>query len=357
MKLTRENALKINKANESEIYNTWYLSSNITPSFVIEDGVIIAKTIEKEIIIDKTLECLLRTLCIFSYCPIWYFENQMSDKKYVENEDWLYDLMSLNIIFAENLTNGVFLRPTANLYRLFKEPYKPYKTIPYNMLTHDMSKFDIYFQCLYGCQKDIIGILKDRKITDKIYNAGLICSNANRDYSVIEMFEGDDGNYDLEEFDSIKIIDESNIKIHKSNIERITHIENLIIEDMRKGKIETYELLNYDALFASNVNCNKEIVLQFPDLIIPIKRNSDFSPNSIAIEVEITCKGYDHYLQNVAKYKNNLKYGVVIWFVNDIRTKARIYQAYKEIGGTGYTQTYILNYTTPREYIMKRVRN
>lgn len=351
MKLTRDIANQIKNLNENEIYNTWYLSSNITPVFVVEDGTLVIKTIDKQIEIGKTLECLLRALCVFSYCPIWYFQNQIDTKDF-DNENWIYDLISLNIVFAENLTNGVFLRPTKNLYRLFREPPKPYKTIPYNMLTHDMSKFDIFFQCLNGVQKDIINIIEARGIKNLIYENELLCHD-NIDCSVMGLL---DENYtDLATYNSIKILDESNIKIHKSNTDRIKEVESLIINDMRKGKIETYELTDYSALFASNVDCNKEIVLQFPDLIIPIKRNKDLSPNSIAIEVEITCKGYDHYLQNLAKYKNNLKYGVVIWFVNDIRTKTRIYQAYKAIGGTGYTKTYIINYVTPREYIMKRV--
>lgn len=350
MVLDKNTAELIARINNKEIYNSLYLGSQIVPSFLIGDNNIVIKTIDEEIQIDNVTECFLRTLCQFTFSPVWYFKNILED---VYNDGQIIkDLLSVNMVFIDNTTNGAFLRPTKNLYKLFSLPVKKSGIIPYNMLTHEMSKFDIYYKVMRGCCDEINNYLLDNHITNLLYKPSTVTKQESDEYAVLDLIDGNERN-EKKLFPSL-IIDEENIKVDKKNIEKITNVENVIIDELRRNERETSELKNHSMLFLENVKCQSDnFLVKFPDLIIPMKRSSDLSPNTIGIELELTCKSQEHYDNAILISKNNLKYGAVIWFVNDFKTKAKLYQALKNNGGSGSCKNIIFDYTVPMEYLWR----
>lgn len=352
MILDRETAELIAKINDKEIYNSIYLGSQIVPSFIIGDNNIIAKTIDKEVQIDNITECFLRTLCQFTFSPLWYFKNILEEGNCYSDEQIIKDLLSINMIFIDNTTNGAFLRPTKNLYRLFSIPMKKSGVIPYNMLTHEMSKFDIYYKVLRGCCDEINRYLLSKHISNLVFKPPTITKQESDEYAVLDLIDGNE--FNKKTFIPSLIIDEENIKIDKNNTDKISNVENRIIDDLRQGERISCELKDYTMLFLENVQCKSdEIMIKFPDLVIPIMRSSDLSPNTIGVEMELTCKAQEHYDKAILTSKNNLKYGAIIWFVNDFRTKAKINQAIKNVGDSGTCKNIVVDYTVPMEYLWR----
>lgn len=363
--------------------NTYKVIQNVIPELKIDnENSIIEVIVQNESLkIDYFIECIFETICEFSYIPVWFLK-----QKYIENEnieldfesdietnkkilDFIDKTINFNLLYIESLANGDFLRPTQYLYEFMNSPYKKYKAIPFNMISHDVSKMEIYLDCLLGKNNEINEIIKELKISDsmlyppkdifKIRNNKEI-NDLNK--KTIKLFNDQtDGNIKIQNLNEkhstgFKCVDEKMIKISGDNTELISHINHEIKQGIRNGERETYELKDYSGFFA-HVETPNGYVLQFPDLIIPVKRGEKGYPKSIAIEMELTAKGYDHYPKNLIKYKNNIKFGAVVWFCGDKKVKQNLINAYKEIGGTGFTQTYIFDYIAPRKYDLLDYKN
>lgn len=338
------------------VLNTYNLITTAVPELKRESDslfIVFGDTSEKITYFD---ECIFKTLCEFTYIPLWYIIDEMKSLDiYSDPKGKVKNWKNLGLVFIDQQTIGEFIRPTNYLYQILQLKKKKYESIPFNMLSHTMSKLDIYVKSMLGISNEVNDLF-DEQFRDKenidslIFEPIDVLSVKTSDNNfVLNLLEGNklpdfiiNGNKRY-----LKVIDEKDIKIAKNNTAAISKIENQIISEIKSGNIYTSELKN-SSFFYVAINEGDGYILQFPDLIIPIKRNSNGSPNSIAIEMELTCKNIENYKRNLKKYKNSLKFGSVIWFCGSNRIKKTITEAYKTIGGTGFTSTYLYDYVPPR---------
>jgi len=359
--LSDENVKILANMDTQIVINTYNLISTSVPELIRENGSLYLScgNIREEITyID---ECILLSICEFTYIPLWYIIGLYKELDiYSAPIEKIKRWKKLNLIFVDQQTIGEFLRPTNFLFQLLQQKRKKYEVIPFNMLAHDMSKMDIYIKAMIGTSEEIRDVLnedfnKNKEFPDDPMEAHIIepidILNVRkaRNNQVLNLLEGEK----LPEFMingleySLKVIDEKDIKISRTNTDKISSIENTIKDQLKARQLNTEELSDPSYFFCA-VAEGEGYILQFPDIIIPMKRRKNGKPCSIAIEMELTCKPLENYKKNLKKYKNSLKFGSVIWFCGDNKIKKTLTQAFKEIGGTGFTNTYLYDYSTPK---------
>lgn len=78
---------------------------------------------------------------------------------------------------------------------------------------------------------------------------------------------------------------------------------------------------------------NIHLAYHVPDLVVKRNRNSDGSPNSIAVEIEISNKAADSYEKTLLAYKADKRlYGKVIWVCKSAGPAGKIERIAKDIG-------------------------
>lgn len=358
MILSDENVRILANMDSQIVINTYNLISTSVPELKRENNSLFLSCGDICEEITYTDECIFLTLCEFTYIPLWYLNSFLKEMDFYSKPiEKIKKWKKLGIIFVDQQTIGEFLRPTNFLYQILQLKKKKYKVIPYNMLTHDMSKMDIFLKSMLGTSEEINDVLKEEfKGNEELIKAYIIEPidilkvRRKNDNEILKLLEGekipqfmiDENSY------SLKVIDEKNIKIAKANTSKISSIEREIKVQLKNKEYNTTELIDPSYFFCAIAE-GEGYILQFPDLIIPMRRRqSNGKPNSIAIEMELTCKPLENYKRNLMKYKNSLKFGSVVWFCGDNKIKRVLTQAFKEIGGTGFTNTYLYNYSTPK---------
>ena len=355
MILDDDNVKKLSMMDSQIVINTYNLISTSVPELktVKESLFITSGQIQEQITYFD--ECILMTLCEFTYIPLWYLYSELKNiDSYSNPIEKIKNWKDLNLIFIDQQTIGEFLRPTNYLYQLFQMKKKKYEVIPFNMLSHTMSKIDIYLKTITGLDSQITDVLEEefkggKLDLLKIEPPDVLNVKKKLNNNVLNLLEGEKLHKKSihDESKCLKIIDEKDIKISKNNTSKISEIENKIRTQIKQGIRDTSEFKNSSFFFCAVVD-GKDYILQFPDLIIPIRRSKNCKPNSIAIEMELTAKSLSNYERNLKKYKNSLKFGSVVWFCGDNRVKKNLTQAFKNIGGTGFTSMYIFDYSPPK---------
>lgn len=357
MILNEENVRALAAMDKQIILNTYNLISTAIPEMKRENDslfICCGSTSEEITYFD---ECVFITLCEFTYIPLWYIFNELKEMDpYCDPLNKIKNWKKLNLIFIDQQTIGEFLRPTNYLFQILQLKRKKYETIPFNMLSHTMSKLDVYLKSMTGISYEMSNFIDEnftnRKINlnnIKIEPTDILDVRKELNNDILNLLEGEKASKFVVANNNhyLKVIDEKDIKIAKSNTEKIASIENKIREQLLKKEFNTVELKDSSMFFCAVADGDKYI-LQFPDLIIPMKRNANGSPNSVAIEMELTAKSLQNYERNLKKYRNSLKFGSVIWFCGDNRVKKNLTEAFKNIGGTGFTQTYLYDYSPPK---------
>lgn len=323
--------------------NTWNYYNKVMPNIQKTSEQIILKTDTYTCKINSYDEALLYILVIYSFAPVWIMR-QWIDKEdcfeAVSNRDYskekILNWINIGLVWCQPSVTGEYLRPTYLLFELFNERKQKFKDIPYNQLTHTISEEQVTFEILTGQKESAIN-----KYFNKLYIPR---------YSPL--------GFDIKDSVGTNVIGEHDFKstliYSKLPVEEINETEYQINKGIQERKIITEEFNDFSKFMIVNKldntgDVSKDFRFHIPDLIIPIpRRKSDSSAQSIAIEVELTSKGYSRYVRTLEDYRNNNKFGYIIWYSNDAKITELLKKAYSEVGGLGNNiKMAIFEFTVP----------
>ena len=316
--------------------NTWKYYHRTMPNMEMHDDSILVKTAESEVVIQELEETIFSILMTFLYVPAWLVENwinsESSSDGMMDEENPIIKIKSwvqIGLVYIEPSPTGEYVRPTALLFTIFQKPMQKYMPIPFNTLTHNISEQQVMFEVMMGknkINKDLQSVLLNK-------------------YSVL--FEKEIG-------EGTNIISEKefrSVEIYTSE-EKLKAIESEIELQIQSGEIVTAEMedfrkFNIVKKVGSTGNINKDYLTHVPDLIIPSLRNPDGTPNSVAVEIELTSKGLARTEGTLKKYKDNNKFGYLVWFSNSNLITQNLRIAYENIKGTGSCKMLIYEFDIP----------
>lgn len=310
--------------------NTYRRAPKATPSIEkIDDFHIIIHNETKSMTISRLEECILMIIADFTYTPVWLIKNWVDSIAVVDSaaEEMIEGFIETGLCYTENSTTGVYLRPTRFLLDWFEED-KKYIDICYNLLTHTLSEEQVMFDIIYGNDdSELYYLLKKENEMLPVFSPihletrrkdGTICIRENK----------------------------FRIGMKGLNEEELIDKESKIMEQIKEQKEFTNEFSDLSQFLIVH-RVDGKLGTQCPDLAIPIKRNAG-KPKSWAIEIELTPKHYKDYVRILKAYKNNIKYGTLVYMCAPGRIAGMLKKAYEEIGGSlGYTQMKILEFNPP----------
>ena len=334
MKLKLKDVL--NSSGKNAELNTWCRYVKTDPVVTKEDSYIYLKTEDAEAYLGHVEEAVLSLVLDFTYVPAWIAE-QWLQKSYVDLVGFdpvevIKSWVSVGLVWCEGSVTGEYLRPTNFLYSLFGREPEKYSNIPFNRLTHEICEQQVMFEVLTGSGDNPINdVFKDvllpryspLDIGPHETGTNVICE---RDFRPVFAYQARDGK-DIEE------------------------VEYSIKQEAKAGEAVTAELKDFTKFVVVKKKGNTGVVsqdydLHIPDLIVPALRDKG-KPRSVAIEIELSRKTLKRYKHTLEKYKDNIKFGSLVWFsingkVNDLLT-----QAYEAVGGLGSTEMYIFEFVVP----------
>lgn len=266
--------------------------------------------------IDSFDEVVLYIITSYRFCPSWLAKQWYNTKTTIISGDVgqsrLREFINMGLIYEFPSAVAVFLMPTDRLASLFGIKLGGFNNPPYNTLTHTISEEQVMFECLTG-QADYIS---DINCIPHMSFLGLgpIGSECvpELEYSVTnKTFKNEIEKYNDQEYHLFKqMTDGSDNPITDVDLRQ----RSLVIHK----KVDQYD---YD--------------IKIPDLAVlaprEIRDDGIKYPKSIALEVELTRKGVEKYKKILDIYWDNLKFGRVVYLVNDKKTSEQLSEAYKYV--------------------------
>lgn len=330
---------KLKNQNESALKSTYYYSPRVSPSISRneEENIIIVKTIDDLLKITKKEEIVLQIISDFKFSPYWLVVDwleQMGDSK-EEAEKIIDNMIKVGIIWTEVSSTGAYLRPTKYLFDMFNEQVTPYTPIPYNTLTHTLAEQKLCFEIQSGVSCVTNDILEEYTLLPH--------------YSPLK----------IKSTKGTIAIREGNFrgKLRFENKREIDKSESEIEEQIKRGEKFTNEFQDFEKFPIFYIKRDGEYANQIPDVIIPIQRNEDGSPNSIALEVELSAKSIKRYEEILNAYKDNNKFGTLIYLCDSSIISNRVRNVYDKMGGLGKTKLILTEFHPPEidiNYYFKR---
>lgn len=324
--------LKILAIQDSEsTKNSYYRHPKITPNIkTISESRIEIRTTEESVYIEKLEECILYIIASFKFCPIWLLKLWFRDFSINNGYDRVLSWIRVGLTWSETTSMGVFLRPTRFLLELFKIDDCRYVEIPFGLLNHTCAEERLIFDITMGNENsEIWQILKDFHTLPVYHPLDL-------------SFENEKGTLVVREGDF-------RLGFRRYNNKELLKNEDEIRQQMKMKIPFTAEFEDLSK-FPIVAQVNNELVTQTPDLLIPIPR-TDGLPNSFAIEIELSPKTQDKYNKIMSNYQNNIKFGKLFYLCGSQRISNMIKKAYKEVGGLGHCELYLLPFTAPSQMI------
>ena len=285
--------------------------NNIRFSSEVVEGKLVLKSEEGTLELSIFDEIVLQIICKFKFCPLWlakqWYETQLS----LINDDtsMIRKMIDYGLVYEFPSAVSVFLMPTNRLASLLGVELGAFTNPPYNTLTHTISEEQVLFECLSG-QANYLG---DAPKVPFVSSLGL--------------GKLEEGCYTIPESDySVRT------KYFNDHIEEFNDQEAILASEMLQGKVITTPDLKQSKLTIHKKIDVDKYDIKVPDLAVLAPRkvvNGIAMPQSIALEVELTCKGINAYIDILELYWDNLRYGTVVYLVNDERTKGCLLEADK----------------------------
>ncbi len=338
MKLTLD-LLKLQ--NNDSVKNSYYRAPKVAPNIQkMSSDCLIVNTVSDVVEIRRLEEIILSIISDFKFVPYWIIQRWYIDMtgEHDRAMEVVSKLIKVGLVWAETSPTGVYIRPTRFLLDMFHEEFTNYIDIPYNTLTHTIAEQQMMFDVQAGNpNSELWQILEEEQTLLPCYHPLLTDLNTNRP---------------ADEKGTI-ILRESQFRRgqrYKSE-EKFIEEEQLIRNQIMAGKSFTEEFSNFSLfpIVSFNQNNNekkKELYIQSPDNIVPIPRK-DGRAQSFAIEIEISAKDNTRYDYIMQSYKDNIKFGKVFYLCGNQRIARLVKDAYREIGGLGSCELYIIPYTPP----------
>jgi hypothetical protein len=327
----------LSSMNKNSTKNTWYNYNNSIPNITKTDSYLLVKTDSAEVYIDRFQEIILLIINNFLFAPVWLVRKWFESKTLISDlspDDIMISWIKTGLIWQEISITGTYLRPTYLLFKLFNRKIENFTEIPFNQLTHTISEEEVCFNVMVG--------EKTFYLNQKL-NSIYIPS-----YSPLGL------KTTLETKLSTNILNEANFRsvqlYLKNNIDMINNTEHKIQEEIEKGQNITSEFHDFTKFIIvkkiNNKGNIKDYEFHIPDLIIPIPRLKG-KAQSIAIEVELSNKGLSRYIHTLNKYKDNNRFGYVVWLVKNGSIAQNLRIAYQKTNGLGQTKMLINEFEIP----------
>lgn len=258
-------------------------------------------------------EVVLSIIGKYKFCPLWlakqWYETNTTTAIGVDNESKIRKFIDFGLLYAFPSTVATFLMPTERLASILDIKLGEFTNPPYNTLTHTISEEQVMFECLTGKAKYLEGINCIPYIS--IWGIGAIgcCCIPEIDYSIRNSY-------------------------FNNHIEEFNDQEANLAKEMLSGNIVTTADFKELKMTIHKKQSQHKYGLKIPDLAVLATRKlvgNIAMPQSIALEVELTNKGIEKYIDIFEIYWNNLKYGRVVYLVNDKKTRDCLVKAYKTV--------------------------
>lgn len=336
----------ISKSGINAEKNTWERRSNVMPNIVSNENFVSLKTDRLEVVITRFEESILEIILSFRFAPVWLVEKWLSERSFLSSKterDTIVSWVDIGVIWVENSVTGEYLRPTELLFKLLNKPVAKYTDIPFNQLTHTISEQDVAFSIMTGRHSDPINRAFKGTFLPKFSSLGI--KESENDFGTNIIREG--------EFRSLAIY-------QKSSIPEIEETEFIIKQSIAAGNKVTPELEDFKKFviikkYDNTGNIKKDYKFHIPDMIIPMLR-TDGLANSISIEIELSDKRLNRYIETMEKYKDNNRFGSLVWLTHSGAISKNLKQAFKEVGGLGHTKMYIYEFNIPSPSLIYGLR-
>lgn len=319
--------------SEDNTYSGRY--SSAIPHFEKNGAVIRVQGNGSETLINTYDEITLYLLAKYLFLPLWLVEqwyegneDEIVGTEVQDGKGKVKNWVKLNLCWLESTPTGIYMRPTKALFTLFNMEMEKYSNIPTNTLTHTICEIGVAHDIMSGDHP----LLKKFNHLPRQSMLGLPPQST-----------------------AANIVCESDFRNPgmwtKDGIEEVIRVENSINMDMEAGKIVTEEFrqFKYFSVIKKVDDTgipNRDYISHIPDIVIPIVRDNG-KPQSIAIETELTSKGVKGYEESIKRYKDNNKFGYVIYMCGGPGVAESLKKAYRKVGGSGETKFIIMEYKVP----------
>ena len=315
--------------------NTWHYYRPTKPAIKKEEHFINLKTSELEIQLNQLDEIILSIVLDFLFCPTWLvcrWLKKYSKYRTESEKDTIMSWIDIGLVWHESSVTGNYLRPTKLLFNLFNKNMPKYTDIPFNQLTHTISEQQVMFEILSGDSDNIVN-----KIFSKMYI---------KRHSPLGLTGGIKGTNIINESQFSNVI-----SYQSKSVKEINSIEYNINKEIENKETITTEFRDFSKFIIIKKRGNTGVVkkdysFHVPDLIIPLPRLQG-SPQSIAIEVELSDKKLTRYIETLKMYKDNNRFGYVVWLSSNEKISGNLLKAFKNLSGLNKTKMLIQPFTIP----------
>ena len=311
--------------DQESVRNSYYRSPRVAPHIQkLSNTEIEVKTVEKSVILSKTEEVILYILSSFKFIPVWLLQQWIPNSFNI-----MVAWIEIGLVWAETTSMGVFLRPTRFLLDMFKNDDSKYIEIPFGMLNHTCSEEQIMFDIMLGHPKsELWQIIKTEETLPCYHPLGL-------------SFEKESGTIAIRESDF-------RLGFKRGNVDELIRSEEEIERQIKAGMKYTAEFSDFNKFPIISFNENGELVTQTPDVIIPLPRDNG-KAKSFAIEIELSAKTGDKYINIMKNYKDNIKFGKLFYLIGSKRIAKLVKDAYKSVGGLGQCELFLVPFIAPQQ--------
>lgn len=312
--------------DKEAVKNTYYRSPKVTPHITKFEDHYEIKTIDNSTNIYKIDEVVLYIIADFKFAPIWLIKQWYEDYN-LDGYNAVVSWISVGIVWAETSPLGVFIRPTRLLFDIMDIKNVNYIGIPFGLLNHTCAEEQLVFDITMGNNKSELWQLIKKEETLPCYHP-LKLKTVN-----------DTGTIIIRE-------DQFNVNHYKPN--QILEKQDDLIRDIETNKKYTLEFNDFSYFVLTNYTEDNNLITQKPDLAIPIPRKEG-KPQSYSIELELSSKSPDKYIQIMKNYQNNLIYGKLFYLCGNTRIAKLVTDAYKTVGGLGTCRLFIVPFVPPAQ--------
>ena len=312
--------------DKEAVKNTYYRSPKVTPHITKYADHLEIKTIDNKTDIYKIDETVLYIIADFKFTPVWLIKQWYEDFNldgYAAVESWI----SVGIVWAETSSLGVFIRPTKILFDMMDIRNVNYISIPFGLLNHTCAEAQIVFDMTMGNRNSELWQLIKKEETLPCYRP-LKLNDSNTDGTIV--------------------IREDQFSVNHFKPNQIVEKQDALIRDIDSNKKFTLEFNDFSYFVLTNFTDDNVLITQKPDLAIPIPRING-KPQSCSIELELSAKTPDKYIQIMKNYKNNLIYGKLFYLCATTRISKLVTEAYKAVEGLGTCRLFIVPFVPPAQ--------
>ena len=313
------------KLQDAEVVrNSFYRHPKVTPNIEKYQDHVVVKTLDTECKIYKLEEVTLYIIADFKFAPVWlvqqWFELYGRDDYFQSVLNWI----AVGIVWTETTSMGVYIRPTKLLLDLFQIENDNYMAIPFGLLNHTVSEEQMIFDLHMGNKKsEMWQIIKDAEMLPVYHPLGIKVDN-------------EVGTLALRE---------THFRLNRYDTKELVTRDLKIREEIEAKPKFTSEFSDF-TMFPIVSVYGKKVIVQTPDVIIPLPRKDGIA-QSYAIEIELSPKSKEKYEQIMRNYKDNIKFGTLLYFCGTARIARMIREAFDVVGGLGTCELFLLPYTPP----------